>query len=48
VLWMTSLGNTQQIEKGKETLKWATIGLMIIFASYAILSFIFKALSGKG
>jgi uncharacterized membrane protein YjfL (UPF0719 family) len=48
MLWMTSAGNTQRIEKGKETLIWATIGLVIIFASYAILSFIFQALSGKG
>lgn len=47
MLWMTSLGNSQRIEKGKETLIWATIGLFIIFASYAILSFIFTALSGK-
>lgn len=47
MLWMTSAGNTNRIEKGKETLTWATIGLVIIFASYAILSFIFTALSGK-
>ncbi len=47
MLWMTSAGNAQRIEKGKETLIWATIGLVIIFASYAILSFIFTALSGK-
>lgn len=47
MLWMTSAGNTQRIEKGKETLTWAVIGLIIIFASYAILNFIFTALSGK-
>ncbi|OGY90313.1 MAG: hypothetical protein A3B30_01995 [Candidatus Komeilibacteria bacterium RIFCSPLOWO2_01_FULL_52_15] len=44
-LWMTSAGNTNRIERGKDTLIWATIGLVIIFASYAILSFIFGALS---
>lgn len=48
MLWMTSAGNNQRIEKGKETLIWATIGLAIIFASYGILQFIFQALSGKG
>ena len=43
VLWMTSLGNDQRVTKGKETLTWATIGLVIIFASYAILTTIFNA-----
>ena len=47
MIWMTSGGNTSRIEKGKETLIWATIGLFIIFASYAILSFIFQALAGQ-
>lgn len=47
VMWMTSAGNTQRIEKGKETLIWATIGLLIIFMSYAILRLIFQALSGS-
>jgi hypothetical protein len=46
VLWMTSGGNSTRIEKGKDTLIWATIGLFIIFASYAILNFILTALSG--
>ena len=47
MLWMTSGGNSQRVEKGKETLTWATIGLAVIFSSYAILSFVFKALSGE-
>lgn len=46
LMWMTSLGNQQRVEKGKETLKWATIGLIVIFASYSLLSFIFKAFTG--
>ena len=43
MLWMTSGGNSSRIEKGKDTLIWATIGLAIIFASYAILNFILTA-----
>ncbi|MBI4090880.1 MAG: hypothetical protein HY422_02550 [Candidatus Komeilibacteria bacterium] len=46
MLWMTSGGNSGRIEKGKDTLIWATIGLFIIFASYAILNFILTALAG--
>lgn len=46
MLWMTSGGNSSRIEKGKDTLIWATIGLFIIFASYAILNFILTALAG--
>jgi len=46
VLWMTSGGNSSRLEKGRETLIWATIGLVIIFSSYAILNFIFASLTG--
>ena len=45
VLWMTSAGNSQRVEKGRETLIWATIGLIVIFASYAILNFIFTSIA---
>lgn len=48
LMWMTSAGNSQRIEKGKETLLWATIGLLIIFLSYGILNVILRALSGSG
>lgn len=42
--WMTSRGETQKIEKGKNMMLWAVYGLVIIFASYAIITFIFQAL----
>ena len=47
LMWMTSQGNTERVTKGKNTLVWAVIGLLIIFASYAILSTIFGALNGN-
>lgn len=47
ILWMTSAGNTNRIERGKDTLIWATIGLFVIFTSYAILNFILSALGGS-
>ena len=39
-LWMTAAGNTEQVAKGKSTLLWATIGLIIIFSSYALVRFV--------
>ena len=37
ILWMTSGGNTDRVQKGKQTLVWSTIGLFVIFASYSLL-----------
>jgi len=47
IMWMTSAGNEARITKGQETLRWATVGLIIIFSSYALLELIFKALTGQ-
>ena len=38
VLWMTSRGDTKQIQKGKDTLTWAILGLVIIFSSYVLVN----------
>ena len=35
-LWMTARGNEQQVEKAKDLIISAVIGLIIIFAAYAI------------
>jgi hypothetical protein len=45
VLWMTAMGNTEGVEKGKKTLYWATAGLAAIFASYAVLNLIIDAVT---
>ncbi|MDQ5938590.1 MAG: hypothetical protein QG603_199 [Patescibacteria group bacterium] len=42
--WMTSAGNADAIKKSRETILNAVIGLIIIFASYAILNFVFDSL----
>ncbi|MBT4483743.1 MAG: hypothetical protein HOC71_08710 [Candidatus Latescibacteria bacterium] len=39
-LWMTAAGNAEQVAKGKNTLIWATLGLIIIFSSYALVRFV--------
>ncbi len=38
VVWLTSRGDTKMIQKGKDTLTWATLGIVIIFASYVIVN----------
>ncbi|KKR17803.1 MAG: hypothetical protein UT48_C0046G0003 [Parcubacteria group bacterium GW2011_GWE2_39_37] len=42
--WMTSSGNSQSVEKGKNTLIWAAIGLVIIFTSYSLVKFVLKGI----
>jgi uncharacterized membrane protein YjfL (UPF0719 family) len=46
--WMTAAGNTKRVDQGRQILTWATIGLIVIFLSYAILSFVMQAISGTG
>lgn len=40
VMWMTAQGNDQQVTKAKDLLVNSIIGLIIIFAAYAITNFI--------
>lgn len=42
--WMMAMGNEQQIKKGKDILVWATLGLVIIFSSYALVKFVLQAI----
>lgn len=47
-VWMLAAGNEQAVEKGKNVLVWATIGLVVIFASYSLVNFIINtAIVGK-
>jgi len=38
--WMTAAGNAEQVTKGRNILVWATIGLVVIFTSYALVRFV--------
>lgn len=40
--WMTAQGNTDKVDKAKKELQWATIGLLVILASYSLATFIFE------
>ena len=39
-LWMTAQGNEEQVTKAKNILKNAVIGMVLVFASYAIAWFV--------
>lgn len=41
LLWMLSGGNAETVRKGKGTLVWATVGLIVVFTAYAAVRFIF-------
>ena len=48
VLWLTSGGTPEKIKTGSQAMMWAVIGLVVIFASYAILSTIISGLGVRG
>ncbi len=43
--WMTARGNGEKIEKSKEMIESAAIGLIIVLAAYAITNFIFSSIA---
>ena len=45
--FLTAGGDPKKVEKGKATLVWATIGLVVIFSAYTLLDTLIKALSGS-
>lgn len=45
-MWMTSSGNTQKVDKAKELITSAAIGLVIVIAAYALTNFVIGALVG--
>ena len=46
--WMLSGGNNERVQKGKNILVWATVGLIVIFASYALVRFVVTGITGAG
>ena len=45
-IWMLSHGNPQLVQKGKQVLVWATIGIITIFTSYTLVKFIMQNVIG--
>ena len=46
-LWMTAKGNEQQVDKAKDLITAAIIGLIIVVAAYAISYFVIKTIGGS-
>lgn len=44
--WMTAAGNTEKVQKGKDIIIWATLGMVVIFFSYALVNFVIKNVIG--
>ncbi|MCD4760615.1 pilin [bacterium] len=45
--WMTSAGNSQQVDDAKNIIKNSVIGLVIVLASYAIVKFVLDSLDNS-
>ncbi len=44
--WVTSAGSEEKITKGKNMIIWATLGLVVIFMSYAMVTLVIDAVTG--
>jgi hypothetical protein len=47
ILWLSSKGNPEQVQKGKDVFIYALIGMAVTFSSYAILNLVLTALTGS-
>lgn len=47
-MWLTAAGNPEHVKKGTQAMLWAAVGLFIVFASYGMLSLVFKAMGTAG
>lgn len=43
--WLTSGGSADRIKQGRDIMVWATIGIILVFASYALVRFVLSAFS---
>ena len=44
-MWLTAQGNMEKIKKGRDTMLYAVIGLVIVFSSYIVLNYLFGILT---
>ncbi len=42
ILWMTAAGNSEKAGKAKQIFVWSTLGVVVVLASYMIVSFVFN------
>jgi len=46
ILWMTARGNESQVEKAKELIRAAIVGLIIVLSAYAVTAYVGGVLTG--
>ncbi len=44
--WLTSAGNSEKVSEGTETMKWAILGVVLVFASYVLVDRVFSLIKG--
>lgn len=44
ILWMTARGHSERLEVARKTMVWTTLGVVVMLASYMLVSFVFKSL----
>lgn len=44
-VWLTSGGSSDKVQKGRDAMVWAIFGIAVIFAAYAITSFVLTSLT---
>lgn len=42
--WMLAAGSSEKIKKGRDIIVWAMIGIVIIFTSYALVTFVITSI----
>lgn len=47
IQWMVSMGDEQKINKGRDTMIWAGLGLIVIFGSYTLVQLLLKTVLGS-
>lgn len=45
VLWMTASGNSEKIDKAKNIIIWAALGVAVMLVSYMAVNFVFSKLA---
>jgi hypothetical protein len=46
--WLTSAGNEQSVREGTDVMKWAIVGLVIVFTSVALVRFVLGSIGALG
>jgi hypothetical protein len=43
VLWLTSAGEAKKVDQGKGVIQWTTLGIIMMFAAYTLVSYLFSS-----